>query len=353
MPSSKEEELKSVVSESDSSVVSVTIENIGLSSQILQEIGSKDSDKNEPESENAEEHSEEYSDTSIELNNMDTLNTIDIQVDSELNTLDLSTNLPSEQLLSSPLFASSSSSSSFSQFDYYKEDASFSSWSESIEAFVEQLNDVGVDYDTDAEDFIQLISAVKDDNADANDFDSEEEQSAVEALKNGQRFLIYLAVPVLLSQLFMLVILSNSSVTSSVIVATPQIQAVHYHHHHFYYYKVAQENTRNSNKESASKRFFYIFFNPFAAIYNSKYFKQSAEWISRYFEGIKERMMKLNGIIRHNLDEDFIGKALRTRDNWNRAVYDKIYEIAATPQYQRAVGKVSKWASSLKKHFFS
>ena len=245
-----------------------------------------------------------------------------------------------------------------------------SSWSDAIEAFLDQLNDI--DFDSDYERDILLKRGLNEPgeiNIDDQDIEDTEEK-VINELRTGQGFLLCLAVPVLISQILMLLILtSTTSNAKSNIIVSPigQIQAIH--HHHYYYYHHHYEP-----KGKSENGFAYVFFNPLGAIYNSRYFKITAAWISKeyrkqlndpssfisqlshyislYLNSIKSRVLKLNNVMKSGLDNE-IGKALRIRDKWNRAVFDKIYKIASTPQYQRVVSTVSKWASAIKDRLFS
>jgi hypothetical protein len=241
-----------------------------------------------------------------------------------------------------------------------------SSWSDSIEAFLDQINDI--DFDSDYQRDILLKRGLKEpDEISEEEQGDDEEQKFIDELRIGQGYLLCLAVPVLLSQILMLLILtSTTSNAKSSIIVRPigQIQAIHYHHYHHY----EQKNKNSGNG------FVYVLFNPFGAIYNSRAFKITAAWISKeyhkqvndpssfvsqlshyvalYLNSVKNRLLKLNGVIKLGLDNE-IGKALRIRDSWNRAVYDKIYKIASTPQYQRTVSTISKWAAAIKNRLFS
>jgi hypothetical protein len=239
-----------------------------------------------------------------------------------------------------------------------------SSWSDSIEAFLDQINDI--DFDSDYQRDILLKRGLKEpDEISEDEQGDDEEQKFIDELRIGQGYLLCLAVPVLLSQILMLLILtSTTSNAKSSIIVRPigQIQAIHYHHYHHY----EQKNSGNG--------FVYVLFNPFGAIYNSRAFKITAAWISKeyhkqvndpssfvsqlshyialYLNSVKNRLLKLNGVIKLGLDNE-IGKALRIRDSWNRAVYDKICKIASTPQYQRTVSTISNWAAAIKNRLFS
>lgn len=248
--------------------------------------------------------------------------------------------------------------------------SSTSSWSDTIEAFLDQLNDI--DFDSDYERDILLKRGLKEpgqvSDEEADDEESEEEK-VIEELRSGQGLLLCLAVPVLLSQIIMLLILTSTTSnakTSIILRPADQIRTIHYHHyyhhHHHHYYYDPKKETRDGLA--------YVFFNPFGAICNSRYFKLSTAWISKeyrkqlndpsslvstlshylslYLEGIKSRVLKLNNVM-----DSEIGKALRVRDTWNRAVYDKIYKIASSPQYQRAVSTISRWAAAIKDRLFS
>lgn len=247
--------------------------------------------------------------------------------------------------------------------DSYNSDNS--SWSDAIEAFLDQLNDI--DFDSDYERDILLKRGLNESgevNFEDQDDAEDTEEMIINELRTGQGFLLCLAVPVLLSQILMLLILtSTTSNAKSNIIVRPigQIQSIHYHH----YYEP---------KGESGNGFAYILFNPFGAIYNCRYFKITAAWISKeyrkqlndpssfisklshyisvYLDSCKSRVLKLNNMIKLGLDNE-IGEALRIRDNWNRAVYDKIYKIASTPQYQHVVSTVSKWASAIKDRLFS
>ena len=249
----------------------------------------------------------------------------------------------------------------------YNSNNNSSSWSDAIEAFLDQLNDI--DFDSDYERDILLKRGLNEPgeiNVDDQDIEDTEEK-VINELRTGQGFLLCLAVPVLISQILMLLILtSTTSNAKSNIIVRPigQIQAIHYHHYHHHY----------EPKGKSENGFAYVFFNPLGAIYNSRYFKITAAWISKeyrkqlndpssfisqlshyislYLNSIKSRVLKLNNVMKSGLDNE-IGKALRIRDNWNRAVYDKIYKIASTPQYQSVVSNVSKWASAIKDRLFS
>lgn len=248
--------------------------------------------------------------------------------------------------------------------------SNYSSWTDTIEALLDQLNDI--DFDSDYERDILLKRGLKEPGQVSEDeqvIEQDDEERVINELRTGQGFLLCLAVPVLLSQILMLLILSSttSDAKSSIIVRPiGHIQTIHYHHHHHHYYY-------HEDKKPSNSRFAYVFFNPFGAICNNRYFKTTFAWISKeyqnqlndpsslisqlshyialYLNSIKSRVLKLNDVMRSGLDNE-IGKALRVRDNWNRAVYDKIYKIASKPQYQRVVSTVSKWASAIKDRLF-
>lgn len=260
-------------------------------------------------------------------------------------------NLPTDTVISS-----SNSPLEFSMSD------SSTSWTETIEAFLDQLNDI--DFDSDYERDILLKRGLEEPTPTPNDSEDEcgDDDEVINELRSGQRFLLCLAVPVLLSQLLMLLILSssNGSNAKSSVILHPitSIKTIHYHHHYYY----------DQQEEKPKKGFMYIFFNPFAAIYNCRYFKITSEWVAKeyrkqindpnsfishisnyvrlYLNSIKTRVLKLNNVMKSGLENE-IGKALRIRDNWNRAVYNKIYEITSTPQYQRAVSTLKKWKDRL------
>ena len=293
----------------------------------------------------AKESTDDVNDEAIESNEYiesDNLEVIDIPVPSP------TPNLPAISIVSSSL-------------EFTVED----SWSDTLETFLDQLNDIDFDSDYDRDILLkrETHTVVS---------DEEEEAGVMDELMTGQRLLLCLAVPVLLSQILMLIILSSSSanVKSNSLIVKPigPIRSVHYYHHHYhhYYYHEPKKETNNG--------FAYVFFNPFGAIYNSRYFKTTSAWISReyrkqlqdpssfisqlshyttlYINNIKSRVLKLNDVMKSGLENE-IGKALRIRDNWNRAVYDKIYKITSTPQYQRVVSTASKWATAIKDRLFS
>lgn len=230
---------------------------------------------------------------------------------------------------------------------YYDEDKS---WTESIETFINQLDDLNYSHDHESEAFEFL-----------NDDDDEmEEEVVVRRLRKGQKFLVYLAVPVLISHLLMLILLSSGGDAAARDVKPGQLIVIHQNHHHHthcHYYIF------ESGDESTMSKFFYVLFSPFEALSNTRCFKQSTEWIHAEYKKhcsnpdsllarFNRLLMKVNAYMLNGIESE-IGNVLRVRDQWNRIIYDKIYKMAESPRYQRVVSNVSKWASSLKKHFFS
>ena len=253
------------------------------------------------------------------------------------------------------------------------------SWTSSIEAFIDQLNDFDYSYDHESETFELLefhgLTALSADEEEDILNEHFEESSD----KDMQSFFTYLTVPVMLSQLLMLLIittaLSKSNVngnSASLPIIRPNFYAIHnhhHHHHHHYHHYYYYSESKNSDG-SFTKRFLHIFFNPFSVIANSKFYKQSADWFKEqandpnsligqffkylqyYIAGIQSQFNKLTDTVRSGIDKE-IGNALKIRDTWNKAIYDKIYKVAASPQYKKAVATVSKWASSIKDRIFS
>lgn len=242
------------------------------------------------------------------------------------------------------------------------------SWTSSVEAFISQLNDYN--NDNGSSDSFELCEF----KGLGEMGDSEDE----ERVMGTQKFLTYLAVPVLISQILMIIILtsaSNSNVNGGsnlvIPIVRPTICTIHRHHHvhhyHQHFYFSEEEETSDG---TFSKRFLHIFFNPFSVLSNSKFYKKSAEWFTEqandptsiigqffkyldsYLRLIQIKFDKLNNVVCSGLDME-IGKTLAIRDKWTKGVYDKIYKIAATPQYKRAVSTVSKWASAVKDRLFS
>ena len=253
------------------------------------------------------------------------------------------------------------------------------SWTSSIEAFIDQLNDFDYTYDHESETFELLefhgLTALSEDEEE-NILNEQFEESND---KGMQSFFTYLTVPLLLSQLLMLIIITNASSNSNVNgnsaaslpIIRPNFYAIHHHHHHHHHFHHYYYYSESKNSDgSFTKRFFHIFFNPFSVIANSKFYKHSADWLKEqandpnsligqffkylqyYIATIQSQFNKLTDTVRSGLDKE-IGNALKIRDNWNKAIYDKIYKVAASPQYKKAVATVSKWASSIKDRIFS
>lgn len=242
------------------------------------------------------------------------------------------------------------------------------SWTSSVEAFISQFNDYN--NDNGSSDSFELCEF-------KGLGDSEDE----ERVMGTHKFLTYLAVPVLISQILMIIILTSASNNSNVSggsnlvipIVRPTICTIHHHHHvhhyhqHFYF---SEEEETSDGTGTFSKRFLHIFFNPFSVLSSSKFYKKSADWFTEqasdpasiigqffkyldsYLRLIQIQFDKLNSVVRSGIDME-IGKTLAIRDKWTKAVYDKIYKIAATPQYKRAVSTVSKWASAVKDRLFS
>lgn len=228
--------------------------------------------------------------------------------------------------------------------DYYHSDCS---WIESIETFIQQLNDIDYSSDHQSESF-DFFAAFEDSE------EEEDERNEMRKLEQGQRLLAYLAVPVLISQLLMMIILANTVNNSTSNELIP-VSVVHHYHHYYHSHVYIIEDDHNKEKS-----FLYVFFNPFTVLLNSKYFKQASSWISHEYKkhcctnaggGLWSLFQEKFGALCKGIETE-IGTALRVRDNLNRAVYNKVYKIAASPQYQRAVSTVSKWASTLKDRIF-
>ena len=243
---------------------------------------------------------------------------------------------------------SDSGSCSIVPSDYYHYGGD--SWPESIETFINQLND-----------FDYLSDHHSEENFD-NDDGSEAECEKDKAVPETQRLLAYFVVPILISQLFMLIAFSN--IGTGRIDARSSVIPVTVHHHHYYHIDHVHQHKKycrfyffesgekgGQNNQSKFKGFLYILFNPLDAFLSSKYFL----WIRVEFkkhasipDGFLCKIGKLTGYVRKEIESE-IGNALRIRDNWNRAVYKQIYKLAESPQYQRVV----KWIGTIKDRLFS
>lgn len=213
------------------------------------------------------------------------------------------------------------------------------SWTESIETFINQLNDFDYSYDHFSETTVDISTD-----------DNEDERETIEKLKKGQIFLVYLTVPVLISQLLMLIILANSGAQANQNQLIPVMNINHRHHHYNYNFYVFEERSQSSSKRG----FFYIFFNPIGALLNSRYFVWICDEYKRQCSDPNSLISKLQGAfgsVRKGIEAE-LGNALKIRDNWNKAVYEKIYKVAASPKYQRAVSTISKWTGALKDRIF-
>lgn len=246
------------------------------------------------------------------------------------------------------------------------------SWTNSIEAFINQLNDFEYSYDSESEAFELLeFNGTNETEVISPESDNEHEGDELNFndLNKNNWLLAYLAVPILLSHILMILVISQTSnlnVNGNSVfpIVKPIIYSIHHHHHHnhnhhHYYYYTEEKNSDGSY----TKRFLHIFFNPFSIMFNSKYYKSFIDWFTKqindptthfgyYLNTIHSKLNTLRSVMTSGLENE-IGKGLKVRDELSKVIYDKIYKIAETPQYKQIVSTASKWASAIKDRFWS
>lgn len=226
---------------------------------------------------------------------------------------------------------------------------------------MERYDDTTEEFFIDNDDENTIEEYVTDDDNDSvgyvynQDEYEEDDVDDVRILQKGEKFLVYLAVPVLISQLLMLFILISSA------NASKSLPIIHVHIHEFRhdYYFNNPISTLGSQKasETAGHGFVYYLFNPFAIVFDSKYFIRAVSWISakaadpecllgqslRWFETVRARA---SGLL-----EREVSTALEMRNSWNKAVFNQVCRLAESPAYQRTISTISKWSTSIKNYF--
>lgn len=247
------------------------------------------------------------------------------------------------------------------------------SWTDSIEAFLEQLNDLEPPINTSTSN-ISFLEVSSNNNdyyfEDFDDDDNDENDNNIKGEEYRQKLLTYFVMPVIISQLLMLIILStvNSQVNSSSLPTS----SINHHHHYYRIYNpiVVIETTEHESTSGFTKKFLYVFFNPFAAIYNNRYIRiglsrlhheylrQSSDptsflfHLNKHINALKSHLSSFANFLGKSFEIE-IEKGLVLRDTWNRYIYEKIYKIVATPQYQKTVTTVSNWVRGIKNRFMN